>query len=159
MIHVKTVDAVRRRAGPAWTLLLLCVAAGAPAQEAAQPRLPRVELSAGMHRIVAEVAQHPVEQMVGLMHRKTMGPNEGMLFAYETPQQHCFWMRNTPLPLTIAFIDDDGRIVNLHDMQPHTETSHCAAAPVRFALEMNQGWFAKRGLKPGSRLRGSPFNP
>ena len=138
-------------------LSLLLAALGAPAQERAQPRLPIVELSAGMHRIEAEVARTPTQQMIGLMHRQAMGANEGMLFVYEQPQVHCFWMRNTLLPLSIAFIDDDGRIVNIRDMQPLTESSHCAARPVRFALEMNQGWFAKRGLKAGARLRGAPF--
>jgi uncharacterized membrane protein (UPF0127 family) len=164
MIFIKTA-ASPRRAQPlrAWraalTLTLLLVSIGSPAQDRAQPRLPTVELTAGMHRIQAEVAGTMEQQMVGLMHRRAMGPNEGMLFVYEEPQVHCFWMRNTLLPLTIAFIDDDGRIVNLRDMQPLDESSHCAAKPVRFALEMHQGWFAKRGLKAGSRLRGAPFKP
>jgi len=129
------------------------------AQDQPQERLPAVELTAGMHRIVAEVAATPQQQMIGLMHRRDMGANEGMLFVYEASGQQCFWMRNTLLPLTIAFIDDDGRIVNLADMQPMTEASHCSAKPVRFTLEMHQGWFAKRGLKAGSRLRGAPFKP
>lgn len=129
------------------------------AQDQPQERLPAVELTAGMHRIVAEVAATPQQQMIGLMHRRDMGANEGMLFVYEASGQQCFWMRNTLLPLTIAFIDDDGRIVNLADMQPMTEDSHCSAKPVRFTLEMHQGWFAKRGLKAGSRLRGAPFKP
>jgi uncharacterized membrane protein (UPF0127 family) len=113
----------------------------------------------GTHRIVAEVAGTPRQQQMGLMFRERMAPNAGMLFVYEQPQPHCFWMRNTVLPLTIAFIDDQGRIVNLHDMQPHTDDSHCAAKPVRYALEMNQGWFAKRHLGAGTRLRGAPFTP
>ncbi|MDH5339373.1 MAG: DUF192 domain-containing protein [Rubrivivax sp.] len=129
------------------------------AQDQPQEKLPAVELTAGMHRIVAEVAATPQQQMIGLMHRRDMGANEGMLFVYEASGQQCFWMRNTLLPLTIAFIDDDGRIVNLADMQPMTEASHCSAKPVRFTLEMHQGWFAKRGLKAGSRLRGAPFKP
>ena len=141
-------------------LLSLASALGAArAQSSAQPKLPAVELTAGMHRIVAEVAATLPQQMVGLMHRTEMDANEGMLFVYDTPTVHCFWMRNTLLPLTIAFIDDSGRIVNLADMKPQTDDSHCAASPVRFALEMNQGWFAKRGLKAGSRLRGSFFTP
>jgi len=129
------------------------------AQDQPQEKLPAVELTAGMHRIVAEVAATPQQQMIGLMHRKEMPQHEGMLFAFEQPSPQCFWMRNTLLPLTIAFIDDDGRIVNLADMQPMTEASHCSAKPVRFTLEMHQGWFAKRGLKAGSRLRGAPFKP
>jgi uncharacterized membrane protein (UPF0127 family) len=88
-----------------------------------------------------------------------MPGNEGMLFVNDDPDVRCFWMRNTLIPLTIAFLADDGTIVNLADMQPRSESSHCSAQPVRFALEMRQGWFAKRGLKAGSRLRGKPFTP
>jgi uncharacterized protein len=95
--------------------------------------------------------------MTGMMFRRQMGSNEGMLFVYDEPAPRCFWMRNTYVPLTIAFVADDGRIVNLADMQPLNDASHCSAEPVRFALEMNQGWFAKRGIQPGFKLRGRPF--
>lgn len=134
-------------------------ATSALAQDGPQPRLPTLELTAGMYVIQAEVAQTPSEQTIGMMYRQAMGINEGMLFIYDTLQLRCFWMRNTLLPLTIAFITDDGSIVNLKDMQPETETPHCSAKPVRYALEMNQGWFDKRGLKPGFKLRGKPFTP
>jgi uncharacterized membrane protein (UPF0127 family) len=127
------------------------------AQDGPQPRLPTIKLTAGMYIIHAEVAQNPNEQTIGMMHRQTMGINEGMLFIYDTLQVRCFWMRNTLLPLTIAFIADDGSIVNLKDMQPKTENPHCSTEPVRYALEMNQGWFDKRSLKPGFKLRGKPF--
>lgn len=140
-----------------WLALAGAVPGTAWAQTEAQPRLETVGLSAGMHLIRAEVAATPEQQRLGLMFRRSMAANDGMLFVYEAAQPHCFWMRNTVLPLTIAFIDDEGRIVNLADMQPHDESPHCAAKPVRFALEMNQGWFAKRGLKAGSQLRGTPF--
>jgi uncharacterized membrane protein (UPF0127 family) len=129
------------------------------AQESPQARLPTVKLTAGMHLIQAEVASTPQQQMIGMMHRKEMGANEGMLFVNPQPETRCFWMRNTLIPLSIAFIADDGSIVNLADMQPHAEQSHCSARPVRFALEMRQGWFAKRGLGPGFKLRGEPFQP
>jgi uncharacterized membrane protein (UPF0127 family) len=92
-----------------------------------------------------------------MMFRTEMAQHEGMLFVFDGPERRCFWMKNTLLPLSIAFIADDGRIVNLADMQPQSEQSHCSAEPVRFALEMNQGWFAKRGIKPGSKLKGPPF--
>lgn len=131
--------------------------AGPRAQEVPQPRLPTVNLSAGMHNIVAEVAQTPLQRQIGMMMRTSMAPHEGMLFVFETASPQCFWMRNTPLPLSIAFIDDDGRIVNIAEMKPRSDESHCSARPVRFALEMNQGWFAKRGLKAGFQLRGKPF--
>ncbi len=110
-----------------------------------------------MHRIDAQVAQAPQERQMGLMHRRTMPQHEGMLFVFEQPGTQCFWMKDTLLPLTAAFVADDGTIVNLADMQPHAEESHCSAKPVRYVLEMNQGWFDKKGLKAGSQLRGAPF--
>jgi uncharacterized membrane protein (UPF0127 family) len=124
-----------------------------------QPRLPTVELTAGMYLIQAEVAQTHREHSTGLMYRQTMGINEGMLFVYDTPQVRCYWMRNTLIPLTVAFIDDDGTIVNLKDMQPLDERSHCSIKPVRYALEMNQGWFDQRGIRSGFKLRGIAAAP
>ena len=132
----------------------LLASAGAWAQDRAQPKLPTVPLQAGIHVIKAEVAANPSTRQVGLMHRTSLGPNEGMLFVFESGGRHCFWMRNTLVPLSIAFLDDDGSIVNVADMAPKSEDSHCPAKPVRFALEMEQGWFAKRGLGPGTRLSG-----
>ena len=129
----------------------------APAQESPQLNLPRVKLSAGMHQIDAQVAQTPAQRQIGLMHRREMPQHEGMLFVFEQPATQCFWMKNTLLPLTAAFIADDGTIVNLADMKPMTEDSHCSSKPVRFVLEMNQGWFGKKNLKAGSRLAGAPF--
>lgn len=135
----------------------LLAAGGAAAQTGPQPPLPLVRLTAGMYIIQAETAITSEERATGLMFRKEMAANGGMLFAFERPGGHCFWMMNTILPLSIAFIADDGVIVNIADMKPQTTESHCAEKPVRFALEMNQGWFAKRGIKAGSRLQGEPF--
>ena len=129
-----------------------------PAAQSPQLNLQRVELGAGMHRFDAQVAQAPQERQMGLMHRRTMPQHEGMLFVFEQPGTQCFWMKDTLLPLTAAFVADDGTIVNLADMQPHAEESHCSAKPVRYVLEMNQGWFDKKGLKAGSQLRGAPFS-
>jgi len=129
-----------------------------PAQDGPQLALPRVELTAGMHRIDAQVAQSPQERQIGLMHRKEMPPHEGMLFIFEQPATQCFWMKNTLLPLTAAFVADDGTIVNLADMKPQALDSHCSTQPVRYVLEMNQGWFAKRSIKAGAKLQGAPFN-
>jgi hypothetical protein len=156
MIYVKTSP---RRAFVAGALLsaVMAFAGAAWAQEGPQPKLRTTPLTAGMHVIQAELAVTPLQKMIGMMNRRSMGANEGMLFVYDSAGQQCFWMRNTLIPLTIAFIGDDGRIVNLADMAPLDETSHCSEQPVRFALEMNQGWFAKRGIKPGARLRGAPF--
>ena len=92
-----------------------------------------------------------------MMFRKSMGASDGMLFVNDEPGVRCFWMHNTLIPLSIAFIADDGTIVNIDEMKARTDDSHCSARPVRFALEMPQGWFAKRGLKPGFKLRGAPF--
>jgi uncharacterized membrane protein (UPF0127 family) len=139
--------------------LLAVLAAPGRAQDMPQPRLPTVTLQAGMHKIVAEVARTPQQQQVGMMMRTQMAQHEGMLFVFDDVSPRCFWMKNTLLPLSIAFVADDGRIVNLADMQPRSEASHCSSEPVRYALEMNQGWFAKRGIQPGYRLKGSPFTP
>jgi uncharacterized membrane protein (UPF0127 family) len=136
---------------------LLCFTGSTSAQTGPQPRLRTIDLQAGIHIIKAELAITPEQQATGMMFRKEMGTNEGMLFVNEEPGLRCFWMRNTLIPLSIAFIADDGRIVNIADMEPRSEKSHCSAQPVRYALEMNLGWFAKRGLKAGSRLGGAPF--
>jgi uncharacterized protein len=144
-------------------LAALCLATGsllasaAWAQGAPQPRLPTTTIGAGMHKIVAELAVTPQQQSIGMMMRREMGASEGMLFVNSDSGVRCFWMRNTLIPLSIAFVAEDGRIVNVADMQPQSDESHCSAEPVRFALEMPQGWFAKRGIKAGSRLSGPPF--
>ena len=138
-------------------LFLALVCSTAPAQPGPQMNLPRVELTAGMHRIDAQVAASDAARQTGLMFRQDMPAQEGMLFVFEQPATQCFWMRNTLIPLTAAFVADDGSIVNLADMQPLDESSHCSAKPVRYVLEMNQGWFKQRNLKAGTRLRGKPF--
>ena len=140
----------------ATAVALAALSAAATAQDRAQS-LPAIRLSAGMHLIQAEVAQTPEERSIGLMFRTAMGANEGMLFAFEQAGQQCFWMKNTLLPLSAAFIANDGTVVNIEDMKPQTLDGHCSKEPVRFVLEMNQGWFAKRGIKPGSKLQGPPF--
>lgn len=118
-----------------------------------QLNLPRAQLQAGMHLIHAQVARTPAQRNTGLMWRHSLPSNEGMLFVFEQPAVQCFWMQNTFIPLTAAFVADNGTIVNLADMQPLSTEPHCSAAPVRYVLEMQQGWFAQRGLQAGSRLR------
>lgn len=143
-----------------WGLLaLLCASTALPAsaQEGQAQQLPTITLSAGFRNIQAEVARTPEEHQIGLMHRTSMPEHAGMLFVFERAGKQCFWMKNTLLPLSIAFLADDGRIVNIAEMKPQSLDSHCSAEPVRFALEMNQGWFGKRGLKPGAVLKGPPF--
>ena len=141
------------------SLLLASLTASAVAQGVAQ-NLPAIALQAGMHNIRAAVAQTPEQRQTGLMFRREMAQHEGMLFVFEQASAQCFWMKDTLLPLSIAFLADDGSVVNIADMKPQALDSHCSAQPVRYVLEMNQGWFAKRGIKPGSKIAGKPFgNP
>ena len=121
--------------------------------------LPRVDLTAGFYRIQAEVAARDPDRMQGLMHRRSMPANHGMLFVFAQAARHCMWMRNTLLPLSVAFLDEEGRILNIEDMQPQTEDNHCAANAARYALEMNLGWFAGKGIKPGTRIGGIEQSP
>jgi uncharacterized membrane protein (UPF0127 family) len=116
--------------------------------------MPVIQLSAGMHLIRAEVAADFSTRGRGLMHRKSLAPNAGMLFVFDEASIHCMWMKNTYIPLSVAFLDAQGTIVNIADMQPHNEQSHCASRPSLYALEMTQGWFAQRGIKPGVKLGG-----
>lgn len=125
----------------------------------AQTTLPTTRLTAGMHVITAEVADNDANRARGLMFREQLAPNHGMLFRFNDKAVQCMWMRNTLVPLSVAFIEDDGTIVNIEDMEPRTETSHCAKKPVRLALEMERGWFAKRGIKPGMKLGGLSATP
>ncbi|MDP2171516.1 MAG: DUF192 domain-containing protein [Rhodocyclaceae bacterium] len=134
--------------------LLVTLGALLSATLAAAQGLPVMELQAGFHRIEAEVAHTPQARIQGLMQRRAMPQQRGMLFVFPETEQHCMWMKNTYLPLSVAFLDGDGRIINVADMQPHSEENHCAAKPARYALEMNQGWFARRGLKPGDAIGG-----
>ncbi len=142
-----------------WLLASLATAlcASSWADQRPQLELPRLTLSAGMHLIQAQLAATPEQRSTGLMFRTEMPANEGMLFVFEQASQQCFWMKNTLIPLTAAFVADDGTLVNLVDMKPQSLDSHCSTAPVRYVLEMNQGWFAKRGIKAGYKLKASVF--
>jgi uncharacterized membrane protein (UPF0127 family) len=131
-----------------WFALLLLISTHATAE------MPRIELTIGFYRINAEVAADQANRMQGLMHRRNMPVHEGMLFVFPSAERHCMWMRNTFLPLSVAFLDNEGRILNIEDMQPQTENNHCATAPARFALEMNLGWFSSKGFKAGQRIGG-----
>jgi uncharacterized membrane protein (UPF0127 family) len=150
-------NAIMKRFINALAALLLASCVFPTAAQEPQTDLPRVKLSAGMHLIDAQVAQTPGQREIGLMFREQMPQNEGMLFVFERPSEQCFWMRNTLLPLTAAFIANDGTVVNLEDMKPKTLDSHCSVKPVRFVLEMNQSWFARKGIKAGFKLSGEPF--
>lgn len=113
-----------------------------------------LELTVGMYRIQAELANTDATRQRGLMFRKDMPEQQGMLFVFPAVAQHCMWMRNTLLPLSVAFLDEEGRIINVEEMAPKTEINHCADRPARYALEMNRNWFKQRGLGPGAQIRG-----
>ena len=140
-------------------LYRLSLLAGMLFSLSASAEMPRMELSVGFHRIEAEVAANQENRALGLMHRKSMGSNQGMLFVFPVAARHCMWMRNTLIPLAVAFLDDEGRIINVEEMKPQTENNHCAAAPARFALEMNKGWFAAKGIQNGMRIGGVEKSP
>lgn len=123
-----------------------------------QTELPRTALSIGMYRIDAQVASTSAEHATGLMFRTEMPQHEGMLFVFEQAAQQCFWMKNTLIPLAVAFVADDGTVVNLDEMKAQTLNAHCSEKPVRYVLEMNASWFSKKGLKAGDKLKGPPFD-
>ena len=139
-------------------LALACVPGLAMAADCAPDRVD-LRGAFGQARFTVELADTPDTRATGLMHRESMAATAGMLFVYEAPTRAVFWMKNTLLPLTAAFVADDGRIVNLADMKPQTTDSHCSSEPVRYVLEMNQGWFAKRGIAAGGRIGGLNKRP
>jgi len=124
------------------------------AMPAARAQLPVVELSAGMYRIQAELAADDPSRMRGLMFRESLGPNQGMLFVFDETTTHCMWMKNTLIPLSVAFLDESARVINIAGMTPQSEEAHCATHPARYALEMTRGWFEERGIGRGAIIRG-----
>jgi len=142
------------RAGSAPRLLqalALLLAGGAAVAEAAAPTL-----HIGPHAFRVEIADTPRERARGLMGRTILHADDGMLFVFKQAGRHCFWMRDTPLPLSIAFIDAAGRIASLADMQPRSETRHCPGVDIRYALEVRQGEFMRRGITPRMQVDGLP---
>ena len=116
--------------------------------------MPQVTLAIGKHNITAEVASTDPDRSTGLMHRRMLPENRGMLFIFTEVAYHAMWMMNTFVPLSVAFLDRDGVIINIEDMQPQTTDSHRATRPAKYALEVNQGWFRQRGIKPGDKVTG-----
>lgn len=142
--------------GIAWRFVrrLLLLAALTLAVTAARAQMPEIPLTVAGHRLTVEVAGTDATRMQGLMHRRILPENRGMLFVFREVTHHAMWMMNTHIPLSVAFLDERGLIVNIADMQPHTRDTHAATKPAKYALEVNQGWFAKRGIKPGARIEG-----
>ncbi len=119
-----------------------------------QAAMLQMELSANQQKFTVEVAVTDSNRMQGLMHRRMLPENRGMLFVFPRVSHHGMWMMNTFIPLSVAFLDDAGTIINIEDMQPHTRDSHSSAKPARYALEMNLGWFRKHGIKTGMKIEG-----
>jgi len=124
------------------------------AAAAASAELPEIALSVGGHKLTAEVAHTEPSRTQGLMHRRILPESRGMLFVFADVSRHAMWMMNTNIPLSVAFLDERGVIINIADMKPHTQDTHAAAKPAKYALEMNRGWFEKRGIRPGARIEG-----
>lgn len=122
-----------------------------------QTNLETMSLSAGLYRLNVQIASTFEQRQTGLMWRKSMPQNEGMLFIFEHPSIQCFWMKNTSIPLSAAFLQNDGTIVNIVDMPPFSTDSYCSSQPVRFVLEVNQGWFEQHGITAGNRISGAAF--
>ena len=132
----------------------------AHAQETAQPPLSALKLGVEGKTITAELADDPQEQVTGLMFREKLAPDSGMLFILSPPRRVAFWMKNTILPLSVAYIGANGVILEIHDLQPRNEKPVPSAfLNIAYVLEMEQGWFAKNNVLPGVRLTGLPPPP
>ena len=118
-----------------------------------------VPLNIGGQPVIAEVAHTPEAREQGLKYRKHLRGNHGMLFIYPQPDRYEMWMKDTSVPLSVAFLDEQGVIINVADMAPFSEEHHQAAAPAKYALEMPIGWFDKRGIKPGAKVEGLSQTP
>ena len=140
-------------------LLAAVLLASCAAHALADQALPEIALEIKGHKLTAEVAATDNTRTTGLMHRRMMPENRGMLFVFRHAAPQSFWMMNTYIPLSIAFIDERGTIVNITDMKPLTTDPHPSAKPAKYALEMNRGWFAKRGIKAGASIEGLTSAP
>ena len=122
----------------------------------AETALPTLPLQIGKHQVRVEVVKSDADRSRGLMYREKLGRNDGMLFIFDDPGYHSMWMMNTYIPLSVAFLDRDGVILNIEDMEPRTTDSHMAAGPALYAIETNKGWFVERKIKPGDKVAGLP---
>jgi uncharacterized membrane protein (UPF0127 family) len=131
----------------------------ADAVHSARGQAAPLALHVGEYRITAEIADTPQRRALGLMYRDRLAPDHGMLFVFDRAARHCMFMRNTRIPLSAAFLDADGKILAIARMQPFSERLHCAPRQVSHVLEMDQGWFAARGIGPGDRIEGLDRSP
>ncbi len=141
-----------RSLGIGLLLLALMLSAGAAAQKAPKT----IPLTIGKHQVRVEIVQTDEERSKGLMFRKALGHDDGMLFIFDDPGYHAMWMMNTLIPLSVAFVDGEGRILNIEDMEPQTTDSHAATGPAKYAIETNKGWYAEKKIKPGDKVTGLP---
>jgi uncharacterized membrane protein (UPF0127 family) len=139
-----------------WRFFRHALIAAAPALAAmgARAQPPEIPVSINGHKLTVEVAHTDAVRTQGLMHRRMLPENRGMLFVFPDAALHGMWMMDTYIPLSVAFLDERGVIINIADMEPHTRNTHSAAKPARYALEVNRGWFSKRAIKPGARIEG-----
>ena len=140
-------------------LLVVLLLALCSAYAVADPALPEIVLGIKGHKLTAEVAASEPQRANGLMYRRMLPENRGMLFVFPEIAIHGMWMMNTYIPLSVAFLDQNGVIINIADMAPHTRNSHTAARPAKYALEANLGWFRKNGIKPGAKVEGLAQTP
>lgn len=126
------------------------------ATPAVNASLPTVTLTFRGHNLVAEVASTPIEREIGLMNRFSLQPDHGMLFVFDTAEPLAFWMKNTFIPLSVAFVDANGRILNVESMAPQDLATHWSHGAALYAIEMRQGWFLDHGIGPGDIVGGLP---
>ncbi|MBP6564529.1 MAG: DUF192 domain-containing protein [Burkholderiales bacterium] len=136
--------------------LLASMSASAQPADGKPQSLPITTIKVGPHPVAAEVAATPDQRTIGLMYRFSLPADHGMLFVFPEPQPLSFWMRNTYIPLSIAYIDVEGRILNVVEMAPRSDATHPSRGEALYALEMRKGWFADKGVGPGTRVTGLP---
>ena len=136
--------------------LIASMSASAQPADGKPQSLPITTIKVGPHPVAAEVAATPDQRTIGLMYRFSLPADHGMLFVFPEPQPLSFWMRNTYIPLSIAYIDVEGRILNVVEMAPRSDATHPSRGEALYALEMRKGWFADKGAGPGTRVTGLP---
>ncbi len=151
---VKNFDWKKRVFGPAFfALAFLAAASLAGCDRLHTERLRKLQLKVGGNPVLAEIAATPDDRQRGLMYRSSLGAEEGMLFAFAAPEVQVFWMKNTLIPLDVGFFDADLFLITVRTMEPDDGAStHSSNEPALYALEMNKGWFAKKGLRKYAKL-------